>query len=97
MQEVYRKQSGRIEELEKENKRLEKEVEEVSARFKKTEDQLEDLRETNVDVAELKEKLRVAEGKVEGVEELVCLVLLFLSTTMGGYMLDGTFADSKLV
>lgn len=79
MQEVYRKQSGRIEELEKENKRLEKEVEEVSVRFKKTEDQLEDLREANVDVAELKEKLRVAEGKVEGVEELVCLV--FSATT----------------
>ncbi|KAL5047650.1 hypothetical protein BDW71DRAFT_40414 [Aspergillus fruticulosus] len=70
VQEVYRKQSGRIEELEKENKRLEKEVEEVTARFKKTEDQLEDLREANVDVTELKEKLRIAEEKVDGVEEL---------------------------
>jgi myosin heavy subunit len=70
VQEVYRKQSGRIEELEKENKRLEKEVEEVTARFKKTEDQLEDLREANVDLTELKEKLRVAEEKVAGVEEL---------------------------
>ncbi|KAL6234922.1 hypothetical protein BDW75DRAFT_210859 [Aspergillus navahoensis] len=70
VQEVYRKQSGRIEELEKENKRLEKEVEEVTARFKKTEDELEDLREVNVDVTELKEKLRVAEEKVGGVEEL---------------------------
>ncbi|KAL4784917.1 hypothetical protein BJX76DRAFT_326032 [Aspergillus varians] len=70
VQEVYRKQSGRIEELERENKRLEREVEEVSARFKKTDDQLEELREANVDVAELREKLRVAEGKVEGVEDL---------------------------
>ncbi|KAL4817172.1 hypothetical protein BDW67DRAFT_190566 [Aspergillus spinulosporus] len=70
VQEVYRKQSGRIEELEKENKRLEKEVEEVTARFKKTEDQLEDLREASVDLTELKEKLRVAEEKVAGVEEL---------------------------
>lgn len=91
MQEVYRKQSGRIEELEKENKRLEKEVEEVSVRFKKTEDQLEDLREANVDVAELKEKLRVAEGKVEGVEELVCLVFLSPLPAATG------LADNKLV
>ncbi|KAL4981082.1 hypothetical protein BDW66DRAFT_146853 [Aspergillus desertorum] len=70
VQEVYRKQSGRIEELEKENKRLEREVEEVTARFKKAEDQLEDLREANVDITELKEKLRATEEKVEGVEEL---------------------------
>ncbi|KAL2807596.1 hypothetical protein BJX63DRAFT_411851 [Aspergillus granulosus] len=68
--EVYRKQAGRIEELERENKRLEKEVEEVTGRFKKTEDQLEDLREASVDVAELRERLKVAEGKVEGVEAL---------------------------
>ncbi|KAJ0427041.1 hypothetical protein BJY00DRAFT_271560 [Aspergillus carlsbadensis] len=68
--EVYRKQAGRIEELERDNKKLEKEVEEVTGRFKKTEDQLEDLREASVDIAELRERLRVAEGKVEGVEEL---------------------------
>jgi archaellum component FlaC len=73
---VYRKQSSRIEELERENKRLEKEVEEVGARFKKTEDQLEDLREANVDVAELRDQLRVAEEKVEGLEELVCSACL---------------------
>ncbi|KAL2868155.1 uncharacterized protein BJX67DRAFT_62659 [Aspergillus lucknowensis] len=70
VQEVYRKQSSRIEELERENKRLEREVEEVTGKFKKTEDQLEDLREASVDVAELRERLREAEGKVEAVEEL---------------------------
>ncbi|KAL4943435.1 hypothetical protein BDV06DRAFT_234720 [Aspergillus oleicola] len=70
VQEVYRKQSGRIEELERENKRLEKEVEDVSARFKKTEEALEELREASVDVGELKEKLRVKEGEVQGVEDL---------------------------
>jgi archaellum component FlaC len=75
--EVYRKQAGRIEELERENKRLEKEVEEVTGRFQKTEDQLEDLREASVDVAELRERLGVAEGKVEGVEELVCFIRFF--------------------
>ncbi|KAL3476866.1 hypothetical protein BJX99DRAFT_246544 [Aspergillus californicus] len=70
VQEVYRKQSTRIEELEKENKRLEKEVEDVGVRFKKTEDQLEELREASVDVGELRERLSKAEENVGGVEEL---------------------------
>ncbi|KAL4964881.1 uncharacterized protein BDV14DRAFT_63712 [Aspergillus stella-maris] len=70
VQEVYRKQSTRIEELERENKKLEKEVEDVSARFKKTEEALEELREASVDVGELKEKLRIKEEEVQGVEEL---------------------------
>ncbi|KAL4800238.1 hypothetical protein BDV19DRAFT_353719 [Aspergillus venezuelensis] len=70
VQEVYRKQSTRIEELERENKKLEKEVEDVSVRFKKTEEALEELREASVDVGELKEKLRVKEEEVQVVEEL---------------------------
>ncbi|KKK17118.1 hypothetical protein ARAM_006193 [Aspergillus rambellii] len=68
--EVYRKQSTRIEELEKDNKRLEKELEDATTRWKKTEDQLEDLREAGVDVAELQEKLQRAEKKAEGIDEL---------------------------
>lgn len=71
VQEVYRKQSTRIEELEKDNKRLEKELEEGKGRWKKTEEQLEDLREASVDVAELKVKLQDAEAKVGEIEELV--------------------------
>ncbi|KAL4951410.1 hypothetical protein BDW69DRAFT_186411 [Aspergillus filifer] len=70
VQEVYRKQSTRIEELERENKKLEKEVENVSARFKKTEEALEELREASVDAGELKEELRVKEEEVQGIEEL---------------------------
>ncbi|RAL14288.1 uncharacterized protein BO97DRAFT_365229 [Aspergillus homomorphus CBS 101889] len=70
VQEVYRKQSARIEELEKENKRLEKEREEATGRWKKSEDQLEDLREASVDVEELKEKLGKAEERVGEIEEL---------------------------
>ncbi|KAH8433048.1 uncharacterized protein LDX57_010687 [Aspergillus melleus] len=70
VQEVYRKQSTRIEELEKENKRLEKELEEGSSRWRKTEDQLEDLRESSVDAAELKDKLEKAEQKVAEIDEL---------------------------
>ncbi|PLB53773.1 hypothetical protein P170DRAFT_431586 [Aspergillus steynii IBT 23096] len=70
VQEVYRKQSTRIEELEKENKRLEKELEDGTSRWRKTEDQLEDLRESSVDAAELKDKLEKAEQKVGEIDEL---------------------------
>lgn len=76
VQEVYRKQSVRIEELEKENKRLEKELEEGTGRWRKTEDQLEDLREASVDAAELKDKLDKAEQKVGEIDELVSLRFL---------------------
>ncbi|PKY05074.1 hypothetical protein P168DRAFT_268023 [Aspergillus campestris IBT 28561] len=68
--EVYKKQASRIEDLEKDNKRLEKELEEASGRWRKTEEQLEDLREASVDVAELKDKLAKAEQKAGDVEEL---------------------------
>lgn len=70
--EVFRKQSTRIEELEKDNKRIEKELGDATARWRKTEDQLEDLREANVDGAELREKLKEAEEKVASIETLVC-------------------------
>lgn len=69
--EVYRKQSTKIEELEKENKRMEKELEDATARWRKTEDQLEDLREASVDVAELKDKLQKAEEKAADIDTLV--------------------------
>ncbi|GAQ07378.1 hypothetical protein ALT_4699 [Aspergillus lentulus] len=68
--EVYRKQSMRIEELEKENKRLEKQLEESTSRWRKTEEQLEDLREASVDAAELKDKLEKAELKAAEIDEL---------------------------
>ncbi|KAJ5761175.1 hypothetical protein N7520_008331 [Penicillium odoratum] len=68
--EVFRKQSTRIEELERDNKRMENELSDATARWRKTEDQLEDLREASVDGAELKEKLKAAEEKVAGIESL---------------------------
>ena len=46
---IYRKQAARIEELEKENKRLGKEVSDGERRWKKAEDELEDLREAEGD------------------------------------------------
>jgi sulfur transfer protein SufE len=69
--EVFRKQSTRIEDLEKDNKRMENELSEATARWRKTEDQLEDLREASVDAAELREKLKEAEEKVASIESLV--------------------------
>lgn len=74
MHEVFRKQSTRIEELEKENKRIEKELGDATTRWRKTEDQLEDLREASVDDAELRQKLKEAEEKVASIESLVCII-----------------------
>lgn len=71
IQEVYRKQSTQIGELEKDKKRLEKELEETTGRWRKTEEQLEDLQETTADMAELKDKLEKAEQKVTEIDALV--------------------------
>lgn len=71
--EVYRKQSIKIEELDKDRKRLEKELEEATGRWRKTEDELEDLREASVDVAELRDKLQKAEEKSGEIDALVGL------------------------
>lgn len=68
---VFQKQSTRIGELEKDNKRLEKELSDATARWRKTEDQLEDLREASVDGADLREQLKKAEEKAAGIESLV--------------------------
>lgn len=69
--EVFQKQSTRISELEKDNKRMEKELADATSRWRKTEDQLEDLRESSVDVPELKEQLKKAEEKAASIEALV--------------------------
>ena len=56
---IYRKHVARIEELEKENKRLAKESEDSEKRWKKAEDELADLREAEGDAA------KKGEGDVE--------------------------------
>ena len=48
---IYRKQAMRIEDLEKENKRLAKEASDGERRYKKAEEELEDLREADGDSA----------------------------------------------
>lgn len=79
--EVFQKQSTRISELEKDNKRMEKELADATSRWRKTEDQLEDLRESSVDVPELKEQLKKAEEKAASIETLVRISCLWTSGT----------------
>ena len=62
--EVYKEQAQRIEELEKENKRLTGEVEENQNRWKKGEEELEELRESRGDVALAVEKGKEADKLV---------------------------------
>ena len=61
MQELYRKQAARIEELEKENKNFKASQEDGAARLAKAEEELESLRESTSDVAELRSKAKESE------------------------------------
>ena len=71
MTEIYRKQAFRIDELEKENKRLIKELEGAEARWRKTDKVLEQYREANSEVAELRSRASVANARGEEVIKLV--------------------------
>lgn len=67
IQDIYRKQSVRLEELEKENKRLSKEVSEGEHRWRKSEEELDELREGTVEGEAMKvqaQKLLEAETEV---------------------------------
>jgi hypothetical protein len=92
--EVFRKQAVRLDELERDNRRLEKELEEVNARRKKSEEQLEDLREASVDVVELKDRLQKSEHQAADVERLVGYTHLTLSCNSNSQ--HSNFADRKL-
>ncbi|KAF2864609.1 hypothetical protein BDV95DRAFT_613420 [Massariosphaeria phaeospora] len=68
--ELYREQAQRIEELERENKRLAGEVEGGERRWKKSEEELEELREGQGDVALAVERSREADKLKSEVESL---------------------------
>ena len=70
--EIYRKQAARLDELERENKRLLKEAQEAEGRWKKTEEELEELREAGGELAELKARAEKIDAKNEEIEKLVC-------------------------
>ncbi|KAI7686757.1 hypothetical protein KC353_g20483, partial [Hortaea werneckii] len=61
VQDLYKKQAARIEELEKESKSYKQQQEEGASRLAKAEEELEKLREDSSDVAELKTKSKEAE------------------------------------
>ncbi|KAF2470156.1 uncharacterized protein BDR25DRAFT_334636 [Lindgomyces ingoldianus] len=67
---IYRKQAQRIEELERENKRLVGEVDEGERRWKKGEEELEELREGRGDVALAVERGREVDKLKSEVESL---------------------------
>ena len=67
---IHRKQAIRIEELEKENKRLGKEATDGEKRWKKAEGELEDLREADGDSAKGKDTASGASS--QEIEKLVC-------------------------
>ena len=72
--EIYRKQAFRLEELERENKRLFKEAEIAESRWRKTEEELEELRENSGQVAELKSRAETADARLEEIKKMVILL-----------------------
>lgn len=73
---IYRKQAVRLEELEKENKRLDKEAKDAETRWRKTEEELEEAREANSEVVELRARL----DKAGELEAELAKVVSFVST-----------------
>lgn len=69
--EIYRKQAARIEELERENKRLAKEATEGEKRWKKAEEELEDLREADGTRSELKAISQISGTSANELSKLV--------------------------
>lgn len=78
--EIYRKQAAKIEELEKENKRLAKDAADGEKRWKKAEEELDDLREADGDATKQKEVSQSGLSSDE-VEKLVMPVALMNCTT----------------
>lgn len=62
---IYRKQAARLDELERENRRLAKDAQDNERRWRQTEEELEELRETSGDVAQLKSRVEKADAQVE--------------------------------
>ena len=69
--EVYRKQAIRLDELEKDNRRLSKELLGAQARWKESEDHLDELREASSEVAEHKSRAEQAIAQSEEILKLV--------------------------
>jgi hypothetical protein len=70
-QEVFKKQASRIDELEKENKKLQVESQDAQGRWRKLEEELQELREASSDTVELKSKVEQADKTAQELEKLV--------------------------
>lgn len=68
--EIYRKQAARLDELERENKRLTKAHLDAETRYKRAEEELEDLRETTSEIASLKSKASQSASLTDEVAKL---------------------------
>jgi predicted nuclease with TOPRIM domain len=77
MNEIYRKQTQRLEELEKENKQLTKDHEAAQSRQQKMEDELEELRGTASQVAEFKSRSDKVSARDEEITKLVRILSRF--------------------
>ena len=84
---IYRKQAARLDELEKENRRLAKEAQENEQKWRKTEDQLEELREASGEVAQLKSRAEKADAQMEEFNKVVGLHVLDFFLSMQGLIL----------
>lgn len=60
---IYRKQASRLDELERENRRLAKEAAESSTRWKSLETELEELRESSGELADLRSRVQATASK----------------------------------
>ena len=72
IQEIYRKQVLRLEELERENKRLDREAREGETRWRKNEEELEELRESSPDTGAIRaqaQKANDAEAEILRLQE----------------------------
>jgi hypothetical protein len=82
---IYRKQAVRIEELEKENKRLAREAGDSERRWKKAEEELEDLREAEGDSSSKGQEVSSTSRFSNDVEKLVCFQI-------GSFLSYGSYA-----
>jgi hypothetical protein len=92
--EIYRKQALRIEELEKENKRLAKEASDGEKRWKRAEEELEDLREAEGDSSSKEKDASSAVGSSGELEKLVHLECSITIVTVLTYLENGSRSSS---
>ena len=90
---IYRKQAARLDELERENKKLAQDAQDAERKLKRTEEELDELREASGEVAELKSKAQKLEAQTE---ELNKLVFIACCTSALTFVDPGTEAREQL-